>query len=153
MMILRHVPGVRVVGIEIGSFDTHSGQGSVDASGQPVGHLARLLEAVAFGLREIDKEEQAGAFGSASLTSLVFSEFGRTSKVNSTFGTDHGGATCVLLSGSRARPNGTSLVYNEGTAWPGLFSANDQDFGCVPQTPTPTKHFVAMQTDFRAIFA
>lgn len=152
MMMLRSLPDVKVIGIEIGGWDTHANQGSIAANGNPQGQLAELLQAVAWGVAQVDAEIQAGAFGSTCLTTMVVSEFGRTSDENSTGGTDHGGATSVWLAGPRVKQNGSNPIYNDGTRWPGLYSANNQDFGCNPVS-TPNKTFVDMRTDFRAIFA
>jgi uncharacterized protein (DUF1501 family) len=157
MALLRHVPDVNVVGIELGSFDTHSDQGGWNSTTNSIeGPLAELLEAVAFGLQEIDKETGAGAFGTGNLTTLVVSEFGRTSEVNLSHGTDHGSGTCVWVAGSAVLPNPTGgVVHNDSLAqWPGLFSANDQSSGCPGNPSSPTPHyFVKPVTDFRAIYA
>ena len=152
VMMLRSIPEVKVIGIEIGGWDTHAGQGSLDSNNNPQGQLAELLQAVSFGLAQVDAEAQAGAFGTSDLTTMVVSEFGRTSSENSTAGTDHGGATSLWLAGPRVKKNGANPFYNDNTSWPGLYSANNQDFGCNP-TSTPNKYFVNMVTDFRAIFA
>ncbi|MEM9801432.1 MAG: DUF1501 domain-containing protein, partial [Planctomycetota bacterium] len=138
MMMLRSIPEVKVVGIEIGGWDTHANQGSLDAMNAPEGQLAELLEAVAYGIAQVDKEAQGPLFASTDLTTMVISEFGRTSSENSTAGTDHGGATSIWMAGSRVRKNGANPFYNDGTSWPGLYSANNQDFGCCP-TSTPNK--------------
>lgn len=153
VMLLRSIPEVRMVGIEIGGWDTHSKQGSVDAMGNPEGQLAELLNAVSYGVSQVDLESQMTGSGIEDLTTLVFSEFGRTSTTNSTDGTDHGGSTTVWQIGNRARRAAAgNPIYNDGTSWAGMYSANDQDFGCSP-TGGGTKYFVGMRTDFRAIFA
>lgn len=147
--ILRQT-SARVVGIEIGGFDTHSQQGAA------TGALANLLEAVAFGLNSVDIEAQADP-GIADLTTLVVSEFGRTSAANDSEGTDHGGATCVWAMGSRvqaALQTQASVIIGENgapTPWPGMFSANSSYFGCSPN-PNGTGTFVDMRSDFRAVF-
>lgn len=156
MALLRFVPDVNVVGIELGSFDTHSNQGGWNTTTNQIeGPLAQLLEAVAFGLREIDKEVAAGALGSnGTLTTLVISEFGRTSQANISEGTDHGGSTCTWVGGDRVLAAAGGGVVHNDPQWPGLFSANDMSFGCPgnPSSPPPYQ-FVRNVTDFRAIYA
>lgn len=158
MALLRHVPDVNVAGIEIGGFDTHSNQGGWNSTANQIeGQLAELLQAVAFGIAQIDKEDQAGAFGpNGSITVLVVSEFGRTSKVNNSGGTDHGGSLCVIGVGRRMQTStGGGVVFNDQPGqWPGMFSANDQTFGCPgnPASPAPY-YFMKAATDFRAVYA
>ena len=155
MALLRLIPEVRCVGIELASFDTHSQQKTVNGSGVPEGQLQELLNALAFGLKSIDMEEQDSQFEPASLTTIVCSEFGRTSAENTTAGTDHGGASAMWIAGSRARAQaGGDPIYNaNSTLWPGLFSANNSDFGCPPITPNAApKNFIQVVTDFRAVF-
>lgn len=158
MALLRDVPGVNVAGIELGGFDTHSDQGGFDqnpAVNAIRGQLAQLINAVAFGVASVDAEVQAGAFSGGSLTVLVISEFGRTSAVNNSGGTDHGGSTCVWVAGNRVVPSATSgVVFNTAAnEWPGLFSANDQSFGCPgnPLSPPPYQ-FMRIATDYRAVY-
>ena len=148
IMLLRFLPDVRIVGIEVGSFDTHSNQGSL------TGQMAELLQAVSYGIASLDTEAQDPSFEPASLTTLAFSEFGRTSSENSTLGTDHGGASCVWIAGSRAlAAAGGDPVHNGSAAtWPGMYSANDADFGCNPVGNTLPKTYVNIATDFRAVF-
>jgi len=150
-MWLLRMTSARVVGIEIGSFDTHSNQGST------TGQLANLLEAVAFGLNSVDIEAQADP-NIADLTTLVVSEFGRTSMVNSSGGTDHGGATCIWAMGSRVQAalaaHPSSVIIGENgvpTPWPGMFSANDTFFGC-STSQTGNLTYVDIRSDFRAVF-
>jgi uncharacterized protein (DUF1501 family) len=158
MALLRDVPGVNVAGIELGGFDTHSDQGGFDqnpAVNAIRGQLAQLINAVAFGVASVDAEVQAGAFSGGSLTVLVISEFGRTSAANNSGGTDHGGSTCVWVAGNRVVPSATSgVVFNTAAnEWPGLFSANDQTFGCPgnPLSPAPYQ-FMKIATDYRAVY-
>ncbi len=162
MTLLRHVPDVNVAGIEIGGFDTHSNQGGWNSTTNMIeGPLAGLLNAVAFGIASVDAEASAGGFGAGgSITVLVVSEFGRTSAANTSQGTDHGGASCVWVGNfgsglTRVRTSLTSgAVFNTAPAeWPGLFSANDQTFGCPgnPSSPAPYP-FMNIATDFRAVY-
>ncbi|MCP3915506.1 MAG: DUF1501 domain-containing protein [bacterium] len=156
MWLLRKIDSVRVVGIEMGGFDTHSNQGSTS------GQLFDLLEAISFAVNTtVGIEAAHPMFEPASLHVVVFSEFGRTSEANDNGGTDHGGATCVWAVGPRVQPAfdqlglRTNLVYNgnQGSgAYPGMFSANDGDFGCSPVGNANPKTFVGQATDFRAVF-
>ncbi len=163
MALLRHVPDVNVAGIELGGFDTHSNQGGWNTTTNQIeGQLAGLLNAVAFGIASVDAEASAGAFGpNGSITVLVVSEFGRTSAANTSEGTDHGAASCVWVGNfgtgaTRVRTSLTSgAVFNTAaTEWPGLFSANDQTFGCPGNPSAPPPHqFMKIATDFRAVYA
>jgi uncharacterized protein (DUF1501 family) len=150
MWLLRKT-SARVVGVHIGGFDTHSAQGSNS------GQLFQLLQAVAYGLNSVDKESQAPQFANEveSLTTLVVSEFGRTSAANDSEGTDHGGATCVWAMGSRVLQHPISGpiyngIYGLGGTWPGMFSGHSGTVGCNLYTASNT--FVQPVTDFRVVF-
>ncbi len=106
--LLAAKAGPRIAVLELGGWDTHSGQGSTS------GRLAAPLAQLAEGLTEF-----AAASGPAwnDTAIIVATEFGRTVAANGTGGTDHGtGGVAFLLGGAVAggRVAGT---------WPGL-SAN-----------------------------
>lgn len=150
MWILRNTSAC-IVGVEVGSFDTHSDQGGA------TGQLAALQEALAVCANTIDIETQADP-NIRNLTTLYVSEFARTSAVNQSGGTDHGGATCVWAQGERVRlalaAHPSSVIIGENSVpapWPGMFSANDSTFGCNPN-PSGPGTFVDMRSDFRAVF-
>ena len=142
MWLLRKTD-VRVVGIEIGGLDTHSNQGLYD------GPLAMRLEAISYALQSIDTEARNPAFEPASLTTLLMSEFGRTTKQNGDLGTDHGGATSFICTSTLGLNTQVSPVFNEAQ-WPGLLSANFSHFGCSP-TGGGNGKYVDVVTDYRAV--
>ena len=126
-MLLKRTP-VRVLGVNIGGWDTHTNQGQIN------GRQANLLRQVAQGYRALfrDLQEQWD-----KLIIVTMTEFGRTSKENGSAGTDHAHAGVMFVAGGRVRGG----VYNcDDATWsPGdLFSDNDR--------------YVRRKTDFRAVF-
>jgi len=103
--LLAAPDGPRVAVMEMGGWDTHSGQGTLD------GRLAPLLGGLANGLAALPD-----AMGSvwANTVVIAMTEFGRTVAVNGTGGTDHGTGGCALLTGGAVK-GGRVL-----TDWPGL---------------------------------
>lgn len=121
---------VRILGINIGGWDTHTNQGALSGT-QPslLNQVARAIQALSRDLRD--------QWGDVVVVTLT--EFGRTSLENGSRGTDHAEATVVLVAGGSV--NGA--VYNcDGSTWPAgsIFS-------------TPNGRYLAHRTDFRAIFA
>lgn len=130
--------GTRVAGTELGPFDTHNSQGVM--TGQQPGLLAIL----AYGLRSLqialsgaalDPRGYRGIWNDTVVCTL--SEFGRTSKENGSYGTDHAAASCLFVAGGAV--NGG--VYNcDASTWPaGTMFAKDG-------------RYVGLRTDYRAIF-
>lgn len=104
--LMQPADGARVMMLETGGWDTHSGQR---------GRLAAQLR----GLDQLVAALQAG-LGEAWRDTLVIvaTEFGRTIEVNGTGGTDHGTASSAMfLGGALAR--GGSIAAD----WPGLAPA------------------------------
>jgi len=94
--------GARIVMIETGGWDTHSGQrGRLAAQ---LRGLDQLVAALKIGL---------GAQWANTLI-MVATEFGRTARINGTDGTDHGTATVALLAGGALK--GGRVIAD----WPGL---------------------------------
>jgi uncharacterized protein (DUF1501 family) len=108
--------GTRVCGTQVGGWDLHAGQGSVD------GQHAELLSWLAYGIRSlhvvlsgaaIDPRNYPSIWDDAAVVTL--SEFGRTTDENGSNGTDHAAASCMLLAGGGV--NGG--VYNcDASSWP-----------------------------------
>lgn len=98
--------GARVMMVETGGWDTHSGQR---------GRLAAQLR----GLDQLVGALQAG-LGPAWNDTLVIvaTEFGRTVEVNGTGGTDHGTASTAMLLGGELNEGG-----QVSADWPGLAAA------------------------------
>ncbi len=98
--------GARVLSLEIGGWDTHTGQkGRLNAL---LGETDALIAALRDG---------SGAQWSNTLV-LVATEFGRTVAFNGTGGTDHGTASAAMLYGGALNNGGTIRAD-----WPGMASA------------------------------
>ena len=97
--------GVEAAFTDIGGWDTHQNQGSVD------GQLANVLR---------DFSQSIAAFwtdmgsGAENVVLVTMSEFGRTARQNGTGGTDHGHANVMFVLGG---PVKGGKVYGP---WPGL---------------------------------
>ncbi len=127
-MLLKRTPA-RVLGLNIGGWDTHTNQGQID------GRHGDRLEQVAQGFQALyyDLQDQWD-----KLLIVTMSEFGRTSRENGSQGTDHGHASAMFVAGGRVRGG----VYNcDDTTWQAgdLFSTRDR--------------YVDRRTDYRAVFA
>ncbi len=107
-----------------GEYDTHAGQATA---------LASALDTTASSLFAFQRDLEARGVADRVLT-LVWSEFGRRAKQNSSGGTDHGAAGTAFLIGSRS----TGQMVGE---FPGLASGLDGD-GNLRAT-----------TDFRGVYA
>jgi len=126
-MLLKRTP-VRMLGVNLGGWDTHTNQGQIN------GRQGDLLAQVAQGFRALyrDLQEQWD-----NLIIVTITEFGRTSRENGSRGSDHGHAGVMFVAGGGVRGG----VYNcDATTWaPGdLFSERDR--------------YVRQRTDFRAVF-
>jgi uncharacterized protein (DUF1501 family) len=127
-MLFKRTP-VRIVGLNIGGWDTHTNQGQIN------GRHGNLLARIAEGFQALyrDLREQWD-----KLVILTMTEFGRTSRENGSRGTDHGHACVMFVAGGPVRGG----VYNcDASTWaPGdLFSARNR--------------YLDRRTDFRAVFA
>lgn len=117
--LLAASDGPRVAVLELGGWDTHSGQGLAN------GRLAAALRALSDGLVAL-KEGLGTAWQQTVM--LTATEFGRTVAPNGTGGTDHGTASVALLAGGAV--NGGRVVAQ----WPGL--AIDRQFERRDLAPT-----------------
>jgi uncharacterized protein (DUF1501 family) len=102
---LAQSDGPRVGALSFQGWDTHINEGAV------TGQLANLLGALDGAIAAV--ETGMGPAWRETVV-VVVTEFGRTAKINGTFGTDHGTATVVLLAGGAVK--GGRVV----TDWPGL---------------------------------
>ena len=144
MAILRHTPA-RVMGVDLGGFDTHNSQGDATA-----GALKNLFNTLSFGLRSVYLDSQADSNLKPRLVTLVVTEFGRTSTENGSSGTDHGGGSVSIAMGDPVKLNGPDAVYNcDAVNWPSgmtMYSANAGNLGCNPSAGgtgsfvLPTQH-------------
>jgi len=104
-ILLRNKHGPSVAVFELGGFDTHAAQGTVD------GLLADQLEDIN-SIVKILAENLGDAFNNTLI--LTLTEFGRTIKQNGGNGTEHGWGGDILMAGGLIKK---SQAY---TDWPGL---------------------------------
>ena len=119
--------GVEIAFVDIGGWDTHRGQGSLE------GRLPQRLQIFATVLAAFYKD-----MGDRmdDIVVLTMSEFGRTARENGSAGTDHGKANVMFAMGGGVKGG---KVY---TDWPGL----------APEQLNEDRD-LAMTTDFRDVFA
>lgn len=103
--LMAAADGPRLLVMELGGWDTHSGQ--LGRMNQPLGQLAEGINAL------------ARALGPAWKTTMVVavSEFGRTVAENGTGGSDHGTGGAMILAGGAVA--GGRVIAD----WPGLAKA------------------------------
>lgn len=127
-LLFKNTP-VRVVGVNIGGWDTHTNQGSTD------GAHYNLLREVGDGFAAL-RRDLLSIWD--DLVVVTMTEFGRTSRENGGFGTDHAYSTVMFVAGGAV--NGGVYNCDTGTWANGdLFSVNNR--------------YVAHRTDYRRIFA
>ncbi len=107
--LLKSNLGVEAAFTDVGGWDTHQNQGSVN--GQLSDRLRDFSSSIAAFWR--DMGDEAG-----NITLVTMSEFGRTAHENGTGGTDHGHANAMFVLGADVKGG---KVYGR---WPGL--ANEQ---------------------------
>ena len=121
----------RVYIVNLGGFDTHSGQAVSGAT--DTGTHATLMEKISVAITAfMDELTLQGNVG--RVLGMTFSEFGRRIKSNASAGTDHGAAAPIFVFGSNV--NG------------GIIGANP----VLPATATVSDNIV-MQHDFRKVYA
>ncbi len=127
-LLLKRTP-VRVLGTNLGGWDTHTKQGGA------VGYHRNLLATLAQGFQALYRDLQDQW---EDLIIVTMSEFGRTSKENGSLGTDHAYAGAQFIAGGGVKGG----VYNcDSTTW----SAGD----LFSQKGRYVKH----RTDYRGVFA
>ena len=107
--LLKSNLGVEAAFTDIGGWDTHQNQGSVD--GQLSQRLRDFSEGVAAFWQDMGDDAE-------NIALVTMSEFGRTARENGTGGTDHGHANAMFVLGGNVKGG---KVYGK---WPGL--NNDQ---------------------------
>ncbi len=102
---MRELNGPRIAVFEVDGFDTHAAQGGIHGA-----HSDCLedINTIIKGLKNSLKKE----YNNTLIVTLT--EFGRTIKQNSGFGTEHGYGSAILMAGGLLKK---SQVY---TDWPGL---------------------------------
>ena len=103
--LLRNENGPSVAVFELGGFDTHAAQGTID------GLLADQLEDIN-AIVKVLKDNLGDSFKNTLI--LTLTEFGRTIKQNGGNGTEHGWGSAILMAGGLIKK---SQVF---TDWPGL---------------------------------
>lgn len=101
----------QMIFLDWGGFDTHSRQ-----RGNTIEHQDGLLEALANGLDDLDRELKKGGLHDQVVT-MVMSEFGRPLRPNSSGGTDHGWGNHFWVMGGPV--NGNRLFGQMPTLVPG----------------------------------
>lgn len=87
----------RVYVVQLGGFDTHAGQ--TDATEPTLGTHANLLQQVSSAMTTFQRDiEKLGV--AERVVSITFSEFGRRSFANESYGTDHGTSAPMFILGS-----------------------------------------------------
>ncbi|GMW00948.1 MAG: hypothetical protein AMXMBFR84_20850 [Candidatus Hydrogenedentota bacterium] len=107
--LIKAQAGVEAISVDLGGWDTHSGQGPIS------GPMANLMGEFAETLAAFHADVIQGGF--ANVTVLVMSEFGRMAPENASEGTDHGHGNCMVLMG------GSILGGRVLSNWPGLGAA------------------------------
>ena len=115
--LIKGQVGLSVATIDLGGWDSHFTQGAV---------IEPLMDTLARGLSAFRHDLSRDAL--ASTTVVVMTEFGRRVAENTSFGTDHGRGSVMLLLGAAA--NGGSVRTN----WPGLESKLLDGPGDLPVT-------------------
>jgi len=103
--LLKANLGVEAAFTDVGGWDTHQNQGSVN--GQLANRLTDFSNSIAAFWRDMGDD-------AAKITVVTMSEFGRTARENGTGGTDHGHANAMFVLGGQVKGG---KVYGR---WPGL---------------------------------
>ena len=103
--LLKANLGLEAAFTDIGGWDTHQNQGSVD--GQLANRLREFSDGIAAFWRDMGPDAE-------SITLVTMSEFGRTAHQNGTGGTDHGHANVMFVLGGQVKGG---KVYGK---WPGI---------------------------------
>jgi uncharacterized protein (DUF1501 family) len=103
--LLKANLGLEAAFTDIGGWDTHQNQGSVD--GQLANRLREFSDGIAAFWRDMGPDAE-------NITLVTMSEFGRTAHQNGTGGTDHGHANVMFVLGGQVKGG---KVYGK---WPGI---------------------------------
>ncbi len=104
-MLIKAEVGLEVSAIDVGGWDTHFAQGSVN------GQMPNLMKDLAQGLAAFHADMQDHM---QNLTVVTMSEFGRRASENGSLGTDHGHGSMMMLMGGNVDGG---KVHGQ---WPGL---------------------------------
>jgi uncharacterized protein (DUF1501 family) len=104
-MLIKAEVGLEVSAIDVGGWDTHFAQGSVN------GQMPNLMKDLADGMAAFHADMQEYM---SQLTIVTMSEFGRRASENGSLGTDHGHGSMMMVMGGNVDGG---KVHGE---WPGL---------------------------------
>jgi uncharacterized protein (DUF1501 family) len=104
-MLIKAEVGLEVSAIDVGGWDTHFAQGSVN------GQMPNLMQDLADGLAAFHADMQDHV---KNLTVVTMSEFGRRASENGSLGTDHGHGSMMMVMGGNVYGG---QVHGK---WPGL---------------------------------
>src|ERR1051325_9354616 len=126
-MLFKRTPA-RVLGLNIGGWDTHSNQGQIN------GAQASLLKTLAQGFQALHRDLQDQW---DKIVIVTMTEFGRTSIENGSRGTDHAEASVLLVAGGAVK----CCIYN-------CNSSNWQQGDMFNKRG----RYLGRKTDFRSVF-
>ncbi|MBK9925794.1 MAG: DUF1501 domain-containing protein [Anaerolineales bacterium] len=104
-MLIKAEVGLEVSAIDVGGWDTHFAQGSVN------GQMPNLMKDLADGMAAFHADMQEYM---SQLTIVTMSEFGRRASENGSLGTDHGHGSMMMVMGGHVDGD---KVHGQ---WPGL---------------------------------
>ncbi|MFI3277091.1 DUF1501 domain-containing protein [Vibrio sp.] len=119
--ILSAENGPNIAALELGGWDTHANQGSVN------GRLSNQLKTLDAGLAAL-KESLGSRWNNTVI--IAANEFGRTAKENGTKGTDHGTGNVMLVAGGAMANKASNISSSSASGgqvianWPGLSQEN-----------------------------
>jgi uncharacterized protein (DUF1501 family) len=147
-LVLNHTSAI-IAGTEIGGFDTHQNQ--VTAGNSVVGShsdLQRVIGWAIYGLRKYFTNH-ASQVNWDNLVVVTLSEFGRTSRENNDFGTDHAEGSVMWVAGGAVKGYGAgnpSGVFNcsPSDSIPWVTGGSGSMFGV-------SGSYLKRNTDFRSV--
>lgn len=134
--LIKGNTGVRVAQADRGGWDTHNGQGSLNAGGFG-GRVQDIGDSIAAFLSDLDVPTGEGDNWKDRVAVLCMGEFGRRAFDNNDAGTDHGYAGNILVAGGDSVNGGQFYGTFPGLAEGDLFQGAD----------------VNMTTDYRNVFS
>jgi uncharacterized protein (DUF1501 family) len=127
-MLLKRTP-VKIVGVTVGGWDTHTGQGQL--TGDQPGLLAQMARGIQALHRDLQDQWD-------KILIVTMTEFGRTSEENGSRGTDHAESSVVFVAGGGVKGG----IYNcDASTW-----KNGDMFS------TRNGRYLERRTDFRGVF-
>lgn len=108
--LIKEGVDLELVTVDIGGWDTHSGQGGGEADGRQARRFAELAGGIAALYTDLGELMD-------NVVVLTMTEFGRTAKENGSAGTDHGEGSSWFMVGR----NVNGGIYGD---WPGLSEEN-----------------------------